>query len=161
MLLLVGPTGTIGRPLTQLLAAAGVPARGLVRDARKADGLARRGITPVLGAVEDAAALRAALDGVQRVFLLTPPGAQAMLDQQRTVVDAARAAGVAHIVKLSSIGADEAPTGARIIDAHRAVERHIERSGMAWTFLRPHWFMDNELGQAPSIAQAGVLHAPD
>jgi uncharacterized protein YbjT (DUF2867 family) len=83
-----------------------------------------------------------------------------MVADQLRVVDLAAEAGVRRIVKLSSIGADE-PTDAQIIQAHRAIERHILRSGVAWTHLRPHWFMDNELGQAASIADDGVFFAPD
>ena len=84
-----------------------------------------------------------------------------MAAHQRAVVDAARDAGVRHVVKLSSIAADEPSVSAGIVRAHRDVERHIEGSGMAFTHLRPHWFMQNELGQAESIAAEGTLSAPD
>ena len=83
-----------------------------------------------------------------------------MVEQQLAVVDAARAEGVRHIVKQSSIAADE-DTDASIVAAHRRIEEAIEESGMSWTHLRPHWFMQNELGQAGTIAADGVFYAPD
>ena len=83
-----------------------------------------------------------------------------MVEQQLAVVDAARAEGVRYIVKQSSIAADE-DTDASIVVAHRRIEEAIERSGMSWTHLRPHWFMQNELGQAGTIAADGVFYAPD
>lgn len=158
MLLITGPTGTVGTTLMQELSGRG-DVRALVRDDRAAWAVERHGAQAARGSFEDEASLRAALDGVERLFLLSPPGADEMVRAQVRVVDLAAEAGVEHVVKLSSIGADE-PTTARIIRAHRAIEERIEQSGMRWTHLRPHWFMDNELGQADAIAQ-GVLHAPD
>ena len=83
-----------------------------------------------------------------------------MAELQQHVVDAARAAGVRQIVKQSSIAADE-PSEASIVVAHRRIEEAIERSGISWTHLRPNWFMQNELGQAATIASDGVFYAPD
>ena len=158
MLLITGATGTIGTHLLGELAGRD-DVRALVRDRAGAAAVERAGAQAVVGRFEDPASLRTAMAGVERVFLLSPPGDQAMVDAQTRVVDAAVDAGVAHVVKLSSIGAD-APGDARIVRAHRTIEQHVEASGLAWTHLRPHWFMQNELGQAASIAD-GVLHAPD
>jgi uncharacterized protein YbjT (DUF2867 family) len=159
MILLTGPTGTVGTALVDELADR-ARARALVRTRAAAETLRRRGIEPVLGSFEDAASLDAALDGVDTLFLLSPPGAADMAAVQRAVVDRAASAGVHRVVKLSSIAADE-QTHASIVQAHGDVERHIEASGLAWTHVRPHWFMQNELGQADAIAATGTLHAPD
>ncbi len=157
-LLITGATGTVGTTLTAELA--GRPGvRALVRTQAAAQRVAAAGLEPALGAFEDAGALDRALDGVETLFLLSPAGDRDMADAQVRVVDAAAAAGVRRIVKLSSIGADE-DGEARIIRAHRDVERHIEASGVAWTHLRPHWFMQNELGAAPAVAD-GQFAAPD
>ena len=134
--------------------------RALVRAPADAEILRRRGVDVVLGSFEDPAALGRALDGADRVFLLSPPGDAGMIAAQTRVVDAAARAGARQVVKLSSIAADE-PTDARIVRAHGVIERHIEASGMAWTHLRPHWFLQNELGQAAAMATDGRLHAPD
>jgi uncharacterized protein YbjT (DUF2867 family) len=65
-------------------------------------------------------------------------------------VDQAKQAGVKHIVKLSAFGCDMEP-GILLGRAHRAVEKYVEASGLAWTFLRPNNFMQNFIH----------FHAPD
>ncbi|MBJ7518520.1 MAG: SDR family oxidoreductase [Solirubrobacteraceae bacterium] len=161
MILLTGATGTIGTHLVDDLASAGIPGvRALVRDPGHAAELRARGLEPIVGTYGNSKALDRALDGAERLFLLSPAGDEDMITIQTRIVDAAARAGVRHVVKLSSIAADE-PTDARIVRAHRVIEEHIERSGLTWTHLRPHWFMQNELGQAASVAADGVFFAPD
>lgn len=158
-MLITGATGTVGTTLLRELA--GTPGvRALVRTRAAAEAVEQTGAEPAFGRFEDAESLRAALRGVERVFLLSPPGDEEMVAAQSRVVELAAEAGVGHVVKLSSIAADE-PTNARIIRAQRAIEERVEASGVGWTFLRAHWFMDNELGQAESIAAEGALYAPD
>ncbi len=156
MILVTGATGNVGTALTAARAGRD-DVRALTRSEASAARLRAAGAEAVVGSLED---MGDALDGVDRMFLLSPPGAEEMARLQIAAVDAARAAGVRHVVKLSSIGADE-PTEARIIRAHRDIERHIEASGMAWTHLRPHWFMQNELGNAETVAGDGTFFAPD
>ena len=156
MILITGATGTIGTPLLEALAGT-APVRALTRDPDAAARLSAQGVDARVGSFDDIAG---ALAGVDAMFLLSPPGDDEMVAQQAKAVEAASAAGVRRVVKLSSIGADE-PTGARIIRAHREIERHVEASGMAWTHLRPHWFMQNELGNAEAVAAQGTFYAPD
>jgi uncharacterized protein YbjT (DUF2867 family) len=160
VLLVIGATGNVGSRLVHELAATGAPTRALVRRREAAAELDELGVDLVIGTFEDAESLRRAADGVERVYLVSPPGVDGMIEQQLAVVEAARAEGVQHIVKQSSIAADE-DTDASIVAAHRRIEEAIERSGMSWTHLRPHWFMQNELGQAATIAADGVFYAPD
>lgn len=160
MIFVTGSTGNIGRALLQELAALGAPARALVSGREEALVAERLGIEPVVGRFEDEDSLRRAMIGAERLFLLSPAGTEAMVTQQTRLVDLAREAGVAHVVKQSSIAAEE-EAAPGIIRAHRRIERHIERCGLAWTHLRPNWFMQNELGQAESIAREGAFYAPD
>lgn len=161
MIVVTGATGTVGRALLEELAASSVTARVLVRNPQRAVAARRLGMQIAVGSFEDKSSLRAALDGAERLFLLSPAGTDTMVRQQTTVVDIARECGVRHVVKVSSIGADETDVAASIIRAHRDIERHIEASGMSYTHLRPHWFAQNELGHAPSIVADGKLYAPD
>lgn len=161
MLLITGATGTIGSSLLRELAAEGAAARVFVRDPAKARSVDRLGFEVALGSFEDERSVRAALAGVHRLFLLSPPATTSMVQAQRRVVDASRDAGVEHIVKLSSIGADERGIAASIIRAHRDIEQHVEDSGVAYTHLRPHWFMQNELAHGASITTTGTFAAPD
>jgi uncharacterized protein YbjT (DUF2867 family) len=80
--------------------------------------------------------IRPALQGVETLFLLS-----STVDPERKVVDEAKRAGVKRVVKLSVIGA--AHEEFAFARWHRAVEKHIEASGLAWTFLRPSSFMQN------------------
>jgi uncharacterized protein YbjT (DUF2867 family) len=81
-----------------------------------------------------------AFRGCNELFLLGP-NALNQTQLEVNAVEAATAVGVRHIVKQSVLGADEeAFIFARI---HRPVEKAIESSGIAWTFLRPNSFMQN------------------
>jgi uncharacterized protein YbjT (DUF2867 family) len=160
VILVTGATGTVGRHLVPELAAAGAPTRALVRGAQAVASFRELGVETAVAAFEDPDSLRKALSGVERLYMLSPPGAGSMVKLQLHVLDAARASGVRHIVKQSSIAADE-PSEVSIVAAHRRIEEAIERSGIAWTHLRPNWFMQNELGQAATIASDGVFYAPD
>jgi uncharacterized protein YbjT (DUF2867 family) len=78
--------------------------------------------------------------------------------QEIEAIDAAKRAGVRHVVKLSVIGAD-APffTFARW---HAEVESHLKGSGLAWTMLRPVNFTTNSLQWADSIRSSGAFYQP-
>jgi uncharacterized protein YbjT (DUF2867 family) len=159
MILVTGATGNVGQHLIDELVKSAARVRALIRDRADARAVRRQGAEVCFGSFEDTESLRQALDGVERLFLLSPPGADVMVRQQSGVVDLAADAGVRHVVKQSSIAADE-ETDAGIVRAHREIERRIEASAPAWTHLRSHWFMQNELGQAGAIA-AGQFYAPD
>ena len=81
-----------------------------------------------------------ALQGVEKVFLLTPISDKQMQYTQ-ALVDAAKKAGVKHIVKLSVIGADAEPGIA--LGRSTGMREAIKDSGLAWTMLRPTFFMEN------------------
>ena len=100
--------------------------------------------------------LRPALDCVESVFLLGA-GAMGQTEGETNVVRAAKAAGVRRIVKLSVIGAAEEEFD--FARTHRPVERAIEASGLAWTFLRPASFMQNFVNfMAPTIRAQHTLY---
>ena len=103
------------------------------------------------------ATLRAAFHGCDAVFLLGP-NALNQTELELNAVDAARAAGVRHIVKQSVMGAaEEAYSLAKV---HRPVEKAIERSGMVWTFLRPNSFMQNAVTfMAPTIKAESAFYS--
>jgi uncharacterized protein YbjT (DUF2867 family) len=88
---------------------------------------------------DDRSTWDAALDGIERLFLVFPlPTPRAATTRMTPLVDAAVAAGCRHIVYLSVPGAD-----VQKAVPHYRVERHIERSGADWTFLRSAFFMQN------------------
>lgn len=92
--------------------------------------------------LDDPRTFGAALAGVDRIFLLTGYTV-AMLTQSKTLLDAARKAGVGHIVHLGVFGERDCTSPA--FAWHQLVEAYIKASGMAWTFLHPNTFMENIL----------------
>ena len=153
MIAVLGATGTIGTHVAAGLAATGVEARALVRDPAR-PGLA---LPPVAADLRDAASLRAALDGAEQLFLLTPHGPDQDL-LEASAIDAARAASVGRIVKISGGAPSLGPNGASSTAvAHWRSERRIEDSGLRFCFLRPSFLMQNLLAMTP---KAGLLPAP-
>lgn len=153
--LITGATGTVSSALLNALDGADVDLRALVRDDTKADALRERGVTVFAGDLDDARSLPSAFDGVHDVWLLTPNGPRGP-ENNMNAVWAARRAGVRRIVRLSAIGAaHDAPN--RSGRLHALSDREVEQSGMFWTILRPHWFMQNLLNEADEIAATGAF----
>lgn len=139
MILVTGPTGNIGSLLVQDLLQRKLTVRALVRDPdkekAKIDALRARGVEVVRGDLAQPDSLPAALRGVENVFLLTPVS-QETAAWKRNMIDAARAAGVRHVVNLSVAGvAPDAPFP--LGQWHWQAEQDLEGSGLAWTHLRP------------------------
>ncbi len=138
-LAVTGSTGNVGGRVARLLAAAGVPQRLVVRDIHRAP--AHDGATAVQAAYGDGPAGRQALDGVATVFMVSGSEAPDRVDQHRTFVDAAVAAGVGRIVYLSFYGAAPDATFTLARD-HWATEEYIRGTGLAYTFLRDNIYLD-------------------
>jgi uncharacterized protein YbjT (DUF2867 family) len=153
--LVTGATGTIGRDIAKRLSEGGVSVRAGVRDQAKA-----KKELPDIALVpfdfENEKMFSAALEGVEKVFLL-PPLLPNQLELMNRFVDAAKRAGVGHIVKLSAIGIDD-ETEPTAIKWHGASERHIRESGVAFTFLRPNSFMQNFITYFPP--RNGAIYLP-
>jgi uncharacterized protein YbjT (DUF2867 family) len=154
-ILVTGATGTIGSEVVKALAAKpGVTVRVAVRSAAKAEKLLGANVVPVDFDYEKPDTIAAAVKGADRVFLLTP-FAQNQVELGKLLIDAAKAAGVKHIVKLSAVGADIEP-GIQLGRWHRAIEKLIEASGIPYTFLRPANFMDNFIHYYPPAADGNI-----
>ena len=141
-ILVTGATGTIGSQVVKHLAQKeGVTVRAGVRSPAEGQRLKSANVTVAEMDYEKPELMAAALKGVDKAFLLPPMGDNQVALASR-FIDTAKAAGVKHIVKLSAFGCEIEP-GIALGRAHRAVEKHIESSGIAWTFLRPNNFMQN------------------
>lgn len=158
MILVTGATGNVGSELVRKLSAMHQDVRAFVRDRAQARASVPGAVEMVEGDFADPHTYAAALEDVDRLFLLTPSSAWAE-QQQKNFVDAAKQSGVRHIVKLSQLGADENAAG-RFQRAHCAVENHILDSGVAHTFLRPNLFMQGLLDFRTTIASQAAFYAP-
>lgn len=149
MILLTGVTGKTGGEAARQLLARGARLRAIVRDEAKAADLKAAGVELVAGDAGDAATVRRALAGARKALLVLPNGRnQQAMETQFT--DLAKAAGLEHLVKMSSMEA-VAHAKTPIPRAHWAVEEHIRASGLAWTMVKPNFFMQNLLSSAASI----------
>jgi len=164
MILVTGATGSTGRPLVSQLRERGTAFRALVRDDEKGRAL---GADHAVGEYDDPASLAAAMAGVDRVFLASPgaqgylvDGEQPMIGWERNVIDAAKDAGAAYVVKLSVWNA---AVGGRMSEGgHGAVEAYLKESGLEWTMLQPGGFMQNFLRPETSLGdEDGNLIGPE
>jgi uncharacterized protein YbjT (DUF2867 family) len=152
-ILLTGATGQVSKATIAALQGAGHRLIGLVRDPAKAKDL---GIELRTGDLDKPRSLEGAFDGVDTAFLLSPPGPLAAF-QQSNALYAARQAKVKHVVRMSAVGAaHDAPTvNSRI---HALSDTELERSGIAYTIVKPHFFAQNMMMAAGSIAEQGALY---
>jgi uncharacterized protein YbjT (DUF2867 family) len=164
MILVTGATGLNGGLVVRRLSEKGIPVRALVREpdtrnATKADALRMLpGVTVVSGDLAQPASLAGALDGVDKAVLISSSDA-AMADSQSAFVDAAKAASVGHIVKLSGI-MPELDSDFRFARMHGQIEKHLEESGLAFTHLRAGEFMQAYFRQIPNIVARGAILLP-
>jgi (4-alkanoyl-5-oxo-2,5-dihydrofuran-3-yl)methyl phosphate reductase len=161
MILITGATGTVGSNLVRELRTAAAPVAALVRDRGRA--ATRLGDNQIELRVADLAlreTLRTAFAGVERMFLVAPLVPE-LAQLEANAIAAAAATGVRHVVKLSTAGVTQTPDGPdrlpRQYPLHRQSEERLERSGMAWTHLRPAPFMQNTLSFATGVATDGVI----
>ena len=154
--LVTGATGTVGRDVAKLLSKKGAAARAGVRDQVKARTQFGADIALATFDFEAAASFPGALKGIEKVFLL-PPLMPNQLELANAFVDAAKLAGVRHIVKLSAIGADASPPYT-FGKWHAVSDQHVRESGLAFTFLRPNSFMQNFINYFPP--RDGTIYLP-
>ena len=158
MILLTGATGTTGSATVALLRETKRPFRIMSRDAARARRQFGDDLDYVEGDFARPASLDAAFDGIACLSLLCA-FSEAMVELELNAVEAARRAGVRHIVKMSAIkAAPDAPTTIR--RWHGVIERRIDESGIARTHLWPNAFMQNFRRFAPAIKERGEFYAP-
>ena len=154
MILVTGANGNIGSAVVPALLERGAPVRVLVRDNAKAQNAFGDQVEIIQGDLSDAAAVAAALDGVDKVFLNTP-SLDGFVDLQRPLIDAAAQSGVTHLVRVSVLGAD---LGSPISYArgHAALDAHLATTSLPWTVLAPSGYFQNLLSSAETIKQGAI-----
>ncbi|WNV83401.1 SDR family oxidoreductase [Umezawaea sp. Da 62-37] len=151
MIVVTGATGHLGKLVVEALLRK-VPASEVVAAVRtpaKAADLAERGVQVRTADYTDPASLVAAFAGADKVLLISGNEVGQRLPQHTAVINAAKEAGVAHLVYTSILHADT--TTMALAPEHKATEEAIHASGLPFTFLRNGWYTEN---YAQTIAQA-------
>jgi uncharacterized protein YbjT (DUF2867 family) len=152
--LITGATGDIGSRVVQRLLERGERPRIFVRNAEKARACYGDRVDIAVGDLADSGSLLAALQGVDALFLLNSGPELAVRDQ--AAAHSAKAAGVKHLVKLSSMDAQQnVGTGVW----HAQGEAAIQASGISFTFVQPTGFMSNALWWAGPIKAEGIVRS--
>lgn len=139
-IVLTGATGKVGGEVARLLAPLhAVDLRLVGRRLERAPRIEDAEL--VRAEFSDAAACREAFAGADALLLVSAGEAADRLDQHRTAIDAAVAAGVGHVVYTSFLGA--APdAGFTLARDHHATEQMLHDSGLSWTALRDSFYAD-------------------
>jgi uncharacterized protein YbjT (DUF2867 family) len=156
--LVTGGTGNVGSVVVHELLHSGHDVRVLTRDAGRARQVLGGDVDVVVTDLADRPGVDRALAGVDRVFLAmgNEPG---QVTAECTVIDAAAAASVERLVKLS--GPAPHPDSPLVVEQwHARIESHLAASGLPAVALRPASFMTNLLAFAEPVATTGVLPAP-
>jgi len=155
-ILITGATGNVSSGILNNLKNSGHTLRALVRNEEKAGALRKQGIDVRIGDLEKPWTLGPAFEGADTVWLLTPPGPRAP-EQSSNGLWAAAQAGVKYVVRMSAVGAAfNAPTiNSRL---HALSDAELVASGIPYTILKPHFFAQNLMMAAGSIAQEGAMY---
>ena len=152
-----GATGNIGSMVVTGLLAKGANVRALVHSEEKAQALRDQGVEVFVGDFTDAELLDRAVAGADRVFSLTPPNPDQVVQANAITAAALRASNRPHVVRLSVIKSKTtAPT--RISAQHGEIDKVLNESGLPVTFLKPHFFMQNTMMGAESVGDNGTLY---
>ena len=155
MILITGASGNVGREVLKQIAQTGAKVRAAFQSSSKA--AAPPGVETAIVDFKQPETLRAALKGVDRVFLVGPPTAE-LPALERNAVDVIAQSDVKQLVKLSAMGGREAIFPRQ----HAESEYYIRSSGVPYTFLRPNGFMQNMVNyNAPTINSQNAFYGSE
>jgi uncharacterized protein YbjT (DUF2867 family) len=155
-ILVTGATGNVGAELIKQLSAQDVSVKAAVRNLEKARSMGWKNVESVFFDYDRPETFETAFADVERIFVVPPPISPRQHEVLIPMLDAAKRAGVRHIVNLSTMSVEHDET----LPLRRA-EKHLEESGMTYTLLRPNWFMQNCNGfLLGSINGQGGIYVP-
>ena len=157
MIAITGATGQLGHLVIEQLLNT-VPANqivAIVRNPAKAEALSQQGIVVRQADYTDEAAFTAALNGVDKLLLISSSEVGQRAAQHQNVINAAKAAGVKFIAYTSLLHADTSPLGLHV--EHVATEKALAASGIPYALLRNGWYTENYLASAPPALEHGVF----
>ncbi len=155
MIVVTGATGQLGRLVIDALLKR-VPAEHIVaavRNVEKAQPLAELGVHVRQANYDDPDSWQAALQGAEKVLLISSSEIGQRVNQHRAVIEAAKRQGVALLAYTSLLHADSSPLG--LAQEHRETEALIHASGVPYVLLRNGWYTENYtqelLGRSPRV----------
>ncbi|MBO1269249.1 SDR family oxidoreductase [Arthrobacter cavernae] len=157
-IVITGATGQLGRHVVEALLQRNVPPAEIVAAGRSIEKLAdfaARGVQVRTMDYSDAASVAQALEGASKVLLISGSEVGQRVDQHRTVIAAAAAAGVELIAYTSIANADT--TGMKLAAEHQATEAILKDSGVPIAILRNGWYLENYTEQLQGTLAQGAL----
>ncbi len=159
MILMIGASGAVGKPTMKALVGAGAQIRALTSNDESAGTLKALGAAEtIMGDLREPGDLARAMDGVETVFFVMPRFQADEAEAGSRIIDAAKAAGVAHFIYCSVFNPQ-----VRGLDHHARkldVEEHLIESGLNFTILRPAMFMQNLNMEWQQVTEGGVYPRP-
>ena len=152
MILVTGATGKVGGQALRRLVDKGSDVRALVRDPAKIAALGL-GVEAVQGDLDKPETLPPAMAGVDKVLIVA--GGWDIPGEDANMIAAAEAAGVGHVVLLSSLGVQ---AGVASGPFHAPGEEKLRSTRLSWTILRPGFYMANALMWRDTVVGQGVIY---
>ncbi|HDG1670766.1 TPA: SDR family oxidoreductase [Kluyvera cryocrescens] len=157
MIAITGATGQLGQHVVAnlLKTTAADQLVAVVRNPAKAEALSQQGVNVRQADYGDEGALTKALQGVEKLLIISSSEVGQRAPQHRNIIQAATAAGVKFIAYTSLLHADTSPLG--LADEHIATEKMLADSGIPYALLRNGWYTENYLASAPPALEHGVF----
>ena len=158
VILVTGATGNNGQELVRQLTALAQRVRALVRDPADAAKLKIPNLEVAAGDFDKPETLEAALQGVEKAFLLTPV-AERFPKWQEDFIEAAQRASIKHLVKYSAMGASST-SESELLRLHHKTDVILRNSGVPFTILQPNSFYQNIFSSVATIKAQGKFYLP-
>ena len=156
MILVTGASGNVGGEVLRQLVAAKQPVRAMYRSQAEA-AKAPKGVATAVADFADPASLERALEGIEKVYLVCAPVPE-LVKLETNAIEASKKKKIRHLVLNSAMGAGT--FDASFPRWHRQVEQTLEKSGLAYSIVRPNSFMQNIVNfYAPTIRSEGRFYA--
>ena len=161
-IIISGASGKLGGLAVEELLERGVQPDRLIlvsRTPEKLESYAQMGASVRFGDFARPESLADAYKGGDRMLLISiSSGGNKRAELQATAIDAAIKAGVNHIAYTSFVNMDN--NTSPIANDHRTTENYLKQSGVAWTMLRNHIYMDGQVAQAAQMVKDGRAVVP-
>lgn len=157
MIAITGATGQLGQHVIANLlnTTAANQLVAVVRNPAKAEALSQKGVVVRQADYGDEAALTKALQGVDKLLIISSSEVGQRAPQHRNIINAAKAAGVKFIAYTSLLHADKSPLGLHV--EHVETEKMLADSGIPYALLRNGWYTENYLASVPPVLEHGVF----